>query len=107
MLWSSPLFWVVYGVGSNRTRCIASTPAVITALKQMPVQRVSVAEALAAAGLPLPPHGPALSCRFFFLLRHANTPKSTRMHAHAQNTQHKTHKNDYGFFLARRRGSAE
>ena len=43
-----------YGVGSNRTRCIASTPAVITALKQMPVQRVSVAEALAAAGLPLP-----------------------------------------------------
>ena len=43
-----------YGVGSNRTRCIASTPAVITALKQMPVQRVSVAEALATAGLPLP-----------------------------------------------------
>jgi hypothetical protein len=43
-----------YGVGSNRTRCIASTPAVITALKQMPVQRVSVADALAAAGLPLP-----------------------------------------------------
>ena len=43
-----------YGVGSNRVRVIASTPAVIRALKEMPVQRVSVAEALAAAGLPLP-----------------------------------------------------
>ena len=43
-----------YGVGSNRVRLIASTPAVIRALKEMPVQRVSVAEALAAAGLPLP-----------------------------------------------------
>ena len=43
-----------YGVGSNRVRLIASTPAVIKALKEMPVQRVSVAEALAAAGLPLP-----------------------------------------------------
>ena len=42
-----------YGVGSNRVRVIASTPAVIRALKEMPVQRVSVAEALAAAGLPL------------------------------------------------------
>ena len=39
-----------YGVGSNRVRLIASTPAVIRALKEMPVQRVSVAEALAAAG---------------------------------------------------------
>ena len=43
-----------YGVGSNRVRLIASTPAVIRALKEMPVLRVSVAEALAAAGLPLP-----------------------------------------------------
>jgi site-specific DNA-cytosine methylase len=43
-----------YGVGSNRVRLIASTPAVIRALKEMPVQRVSVAEALAAAGLSLP-----------------------------------------------------
>ena len=43
-----------YGVGSNRTRLIASTPAVIRALKELPVQRVSVADALAAAGLPLP-----------------------------------------------------
>ena len=43
-----------YGVGSNRVRLIASTPEVIRALKEMPVQRVSVAEALAAAGLPLP-----------------------------------------------------
>ena len=43
-----------YGVGSNRVRLIASTPAVIRALKEMPVQRVSVADALAAAGLPLP-----------------------------------------------------
>ena len=43
-----------YGVGSNRVRFIASTPAVIKALKELPVVRVSVAEALAAAGLPLP-----------------------------------------------------
>ena len=43
-----------YGVGSNRVRLIASTPAVIRALKELPVQRVSVADALAAAGLPLP-----------------------------------------------------
>ena len=43
-----------YGVGSNRVRLIASTPAVIRALKERPVQRVSVAEAFAAAGLPLP-----------------------------------------------------
>ena len=43
-----------YGVGSNRVRLVASTPAVIRALKEMPVQRVSVADALAAAGLPLP-----------------------------------------------------
>ena len=43
-----------YGVGSNRVRLIASTPAVIRALKEMPVQRVSVADALATAGLPLP-----------------------------------------------------
>jgi len=43
-----------YGVGSNRVRLIASTPAVIRALKEMPVLRVSVADALAAAGLPLP-----------------------------------------------------
>ena len=43
-----------YGVGSNRVRLIASTPALIKALAELPVQRVSVAEALAAAGLPLP-----------------------------------------------------
>ena len=43
-----------YGVGSNRVRLIASTPSAIRALKEMPVVRVSVAEALAAAGLPLP-----------------------------------------------------
>ena len=43
-----------YGVGSNRVRLIASTPAVIKALKEMPVRRVSVADAIAAAGLPLP-----------------------------------------------------
>ena len=43
-----------YGVGSNRVRLFASAPAVIRALKEMPVQRVSVADALAAAGLPLP-----------------------------------------------------
>ena len=40
-----------YGVGSNRVRVIASTPAVIRALKEMPVQRGSVAGALVAAGL--------------------------------------------------------
>ena len=43
-----------YGVGSNRVRLIASTPSVIKALKELPVQRVSVADALAAAGLALP-----------------------------------------------------
>ena len=43
-----------YGVPSNRARLIASTPAVIQRLKEMPVTRVSVAEAFAAAGLPLP-----------------------------------------------------
>ena len=43
-----------YGVGSNRVRFIASTPAVIKALKELPVVRVSVADALATAGLPLP-----------------------------------------------------
>ena len=42
------------GVSSNRVRLIASTPEVIRALKEMPVRRVSVADAFAAAGLPLP-----------------------------------------------------
>ena len=44
-----------YGVPSNRVRLIASTPAVVRALKELPVERVSVAEAFAAAGLPPPP----------------------------------------------------
>ena len=43
-----------YGVPSNRVRLIASTPEVVRALKEMPVRRVSVADAFAAAGLPLP-----------------------------------------------------
>ena len=43
-----------YGVASNRVRLIASTPAVIRALKELPVARVSVGDAFAAAGLPLP-----------------------------------------------------
>ena len=43
-----------YGVASNRVRLVASTPAVVRRLKAMPVTRVSVAEAFAAAGLPLP-----------------------------------------------------
>ena len=43
-----------YAVGSNRTRLIVSTPAVIKALKELPVKRVSVAEALEAAGLAMP-----------------------------------------------------
>jgi len=43
-----------YGVPSNRTRLLASTPAVVRALKERPVRRVSVAEAFAAAELPLP-----------------------------------------------------
>ena len=43
-----------YGVASNRARLIASTPAVVRALKELPVERVSVRDAFAAAGLPLP-----------------------------------------------------
>ena len=43
-----------YGVASNRVRLIASTPAVVRALKEMPVERVSVSDAFATAGLPLP-----------------------------------------------------
>lgn len=43
-----------YGVPSNRVRLIASTPAVIKALKEQPVVRVSVGDAFAAAGLALP-----------------------------------------------------
>ena len=46
------------GTPSNRARLIASTPAVIKALKEMPVNRVSVADAFAAAGLPLPAEFP-------------------------------------------------
>ena len=43
-----------YGVPSNRVRLIASTPAVVKALKELPVTRVSVDDAFAAAGLALP-----------------------------------------------------
>ena len=43
-----------YGCCSNRTRLLASTPAVVRSLKELPVRRVSVAEAFAAAELPLP-----------------------------------------------------
>ena len=43
-----------YGVPSNRVRLIASTPAVVKALKELPVARVSVGDAFATAGLPLP-----------------------------------------------------
>ena len=43
-----------YGVASNRVRLIASTPAVVKALKELPVARVSVGDAFAAAGRPLP-----------------------------------------------------
>ena len=42
-----------YGVPSSRVRLIAATPEVIRALKETPVRRVSVADAFAAAGLPL------------------------------------------------------
>jgi len=43
-----------YGVPSSRVRLLASTPAVVRALKQTPVRRVSVADAFAAAEVPLP-----------------------------------------------------
>ena len=43
-----------YGVPSNRSRLIASVPEVIRMLKEMPVRRVSVADAFATAGLSLP-----------------------------------------------------
>ena len=43
-----------YGSASSRLRLIASTPATIRRLKEQPTLRVSVADALAAAGLPLP-----------------------------------------------------
>jgi len=43
-----------YSTASSRVRLIASTPKVIRALKETPVQRVSVADAFAAAELPLP-----------------------------------------------------
>lgn len=43
-----------YGAASCRLRLIASTPATIRRLKEQPTRRVSVADAFAAAGLPLP-----------------------------------------------------
>ena len=43
-----------YGSASSRLRLIASTPATIRRLKEQPTLRVSVADALASAGLPLP-----------------------------------------------------
>ena len=44
-----------YSTASNRVRLIVSTPGVIRRLKEMPVKRVSVADAFAAAAeLPLP-----------------------------------------------------
>ena len=43
-----------YGCSSNRVRLIASTPEVIKKVKEQPVRRVSVADAFAAAELPLP-----------------------------------------------------
>ena len=43
-----------YGSASSRLRLIASTPATIRRLKEQPTRRVSVADAFAAAGLPLP-----------------------------------------------------
>ena len=43
-----------YSIASNRVRLIVSTPGVVRRLKEMPVQRVSVADAFAAAELPLP-----------------------------------------------------
>ena len=43
-----------YGVPSDRVRIVVSTPAVCRALKELPVHRVSVAEAFANAGLALP-----------------------------------------------------
>ena len=43
-----------YGVPSSRVRLIASTPEAIRALKEVPVRRVSVAEAFSVAGVPLP-----------------------------------------------------
>ena len=43
-----------YGAPSCRLRLIASTPATIRRLKEQPVRRASVADAFAAAGLPLP-----------------------------------------------------
>ena len=43
-----------YGSASSRLRLIASTPVTIRQLKEQPTRRVSVADAFAAAGLPLP-----------------------------------------------------
>lgn len=43
-----------YGVASNRVRLIASTPEVIRGLKQVPVKRLSVADAFEMAGQGLP-----------------------------------------------------
>ena len=43
-----------YGVPQNRVRLIISTPNIIRALKETPVTRVTVADALEAAGLSAP-----------------------------------------------------
>ena len=43
-----------YGTPQTRVRLIASTPATIKLMQQEPVRRVTVADAFAAAGLPLP-----------------------------------------------------
>ena len=43
-----------YGCPSSRLRLIASTPALIRRLEEMPVKRVSTTDAFAAADLPLP-----------------------------------------------------
>jgi site-specific DNA-cytosine methylase len=43
-----------YATPQTRVRLIATTPAIIKLMQQEPVHRVSVADAFAAAGLPLP-----------------------------------------------------
>jgi site-specific DNA-cytosine methylase len=43
-----------YGTPQTRVRLIASTPATIRLMREEPVRRVTVADAFAAAGLPLP-----------------------------------------------------
>ena len=43
-----------YGTPQNRSRLIASTPATIKLLREQPVRRLTIADAFAAAGRPLP-----------------------------------------------------